>query len=197
MAAKLIEQGDMRSIGPLVDALHLDDGMTREIAFAALIDLLPRLKASDAALLNEAQRAKLCQLLSLPVENPLYKDIRGLFRPANNKAVDFRVAIRQAFAQVGDSKALGVVERLATREAKTEGERRIQEAAEACLPALQTRADLERSSQTLLRASMPSSDASDTLLRPATGTQDSAPEQLLRASEPNSSTHRFPQTPQR
>jgi hypothetical protein len=186
MAAKLIEQSDVRSIGPLVDALHLDDGMTREVAIEALTGLLPRLKASDAALLNDAQRAKLCQILSLPVENPFYKDFRDLFRPANNRAVAFRVAILRAFEQVGDSKALAVVERLAKREAKTEGEKRIQEAAEACLPALQYRAEQERSSQTLLRAAMPSSAASETLLRAAAGTQDTAPEQLLRASEQRS-----------
>ncbi len=166
----------------LIDALKLDDLKTREIAQDALISVLPRLQASDAALLNDAQRAKLCHILSLPVENPLFKDVRYLFQPARNSAIDIRIAILQAFEQVGDSKALSVVERLAKREAGSAGEKRIQEAANQCLPALQLRTEEQRSSQTLLRAADASSAATDTLLRATTGTQDVQTEQLLRPS---------------
>lgn len=182
LTVNVVKQHEVRSIGPLIDALKLDDIKAREIAQDALTSLLPRLRASDTSLLNAAQRANLCQLLSLPVENPLFKDVRDLFRPAKNREIDIRVAILQAFEQVGDSKALSVVERLAKRDVKTVGEKRIQEAAKQCLPALQLRAEEQRSSQTLLRAADVSSRATDTLLRAATGMQEAQSEQLLRPS---------------
>ena len=182
LTARIADQYDVRSVGPLIDALHLDDAKTREIAIAALTDLLPCLKASDTALLDESQRAKLCHLLSVPVENPLHKDVRALFQPADSRAIAFRVAILQAFEQVGDSKALPVV-RLAKVKRKTEGEKRIQEAAQACMPALQLRADCEGRSRTLLRAANAAASHEDTLLRPAGGQQKAEPEKLLRPSQ--------------
>ena len=182
LTATVAEQYDVRSIGALIDALKLDDLKTREIAQDALISVLPRLQASDATLLHDAQRAKLCHILSLPVENPLFKDVRYLFQPARNSAIDIRIAILQAFEQVGDNKALSVVERLAKREAGSAGEKRIQEAARQCLPALQLRTEEQRSSQTLLRAVDASTAGTDILLQAATGTQDVQPEQLLRPS---------------
>ncbi|HLK56104.1 MAG TPA: hypothetical protein VKU00_06055 [Chthonomonadaceae bacterium] len=117
------------------------------------------------------------------VENPLHKDVRALFRPADSRAIAFRVAILQAFAQVGDSKALPVVERLAKGETKTEGEKRIQEAAQACMPALQLRADCAGHSRTLLCAANAAASHEDTLLRPAGGQQKAEPEKLLRPSQ--------------
>jgi hypothetical protein len=179
LTAQVADQYDVRSIGPLIDALYLDDPQTREIAITALTERLPHLKASDADLLDEAQRARLCYLLSVPIENPLHKDVRRLFRPADSRAIAFRVAILQAFAQVGDSKTLPFVERLAKGEARTEGEKRLQEAAQDCLPALQLRVKLESHSRTLLRAAH-ALTGTETLLRPATGRPDTDPQSLLR-----------------
>lgn len=186
LTAQVAEQDDIRAIGPLIDALHLDDAMTREVAIDALTKLLPRLQASDAALLNTSQRAKLCFLLSLPMESPLYKDLRAIFHPADSRAVAFRIAILRAFKQIGDSKALSIVKQVAAWDPKTQGEKEVKETAVACLPAMQKRIEQVKSSQTLLRASHPSAAASDTLLRAATGNQEVAPGELLRASEPGS-----------
>jgi len=167
LALRVADQYDVRSIGPLIDALNLDDAQTREIAAVALTDRLPHLGEDDDARLTESQRTRLCHLLSLPVESPLHKDIRALFRPADSRAIDFRVAILRALEKVGDSKAIPIVRQLATRKPGTPGERRIREAAITCLSALELRAEQLRSRRTLLRASHPNAAAPDTLLRPA------------------------------
>lgn len=177
------DQFNTRSIGPLIDALYLDDAKTREIAIAALTEILPTLKASDTALLNESQRARLCYLISVSVDNPLHKDVRALFRPADTRAIAFRVAILQAFEQVGDSNALAVVERLARGETKTAGESLIREAALACLPALQMRTQCEDRSRTLLRAAGAEANHEVALLRPVDGQHEVEPEKLLRSSQ--------------
>ena len=90
------------------------------------------------------------------------------------------MAILQAFAQVGDSSALPIVEKLAREEAKTVDQRRIQEAAQECLPALRLRAQKERDPHTLLRATGSAGNDTETLLRAATTVQETPPEQLLR-----------------
>jgi len=180
---KLQEVADVASVGPLIDALKLDDLKVRESARTALIELLPRLQPEDAALLNTAQRAKLCSVLSIPVENPLYKDVAAVFRPAHDRAVNLRVAILQAFAQVGDERALRIVERLAGAEANTHGERRIREAAQQCLPVLQERVRQLNAPSTLLRASAVA-ESPDILLRPAMEGGATAPGELLRAAPP-------------
>lgn len=185
MTAQVAAQDDIRSIGALIDALHLEDAETRNIAMDALIKLLPRLTAQDAALLSDTNRIKLCFLLSVPLESPINKPLRALHQPANERSVAFRIAILRAFAQVGDRKALRFVERVAKNDPKSEGERRVQDAALACLPALRRRAEQEGQRQTLLRPAQSASNEEDTLLRPASGGQDTAPETLLRPSQPD------------
>src|SRR5438128_11214474 len=50
---------NIRVVGPLADALAIEDKGTRATAQGALIRLLPRLSASNADLLNDEQRASL------------------------------------------------------------------------------------------------------------------------------------------
>jgi hypothetical protein len=167
---------DVRSVGALVDALSLDDPHTHETAVQALTRLLPQLKASDAALLTPEQRDKLCRVLYIPIENVLFKDVTGIFKPAKNPAVDFRVAILQAFAQVGDSRALPIVTHLAEGEAKTAAERRIQAAALWCLPNLRARVEAELAPNTLLRASDGSGSDAQDLLRSVPNPHETKPD---------------------
>jgi len=181
LTARVADQGDVRSIGALIDALSLADTRTHTIALDAICERLPLLKTGDETLLTKSQCARLSYLLSLPVESPLHKDIRALFRPADQRSIDLRVAILQAFEQIGDSKVLPVVTQLVSRKPGTIGERRIHEAAVSCLAALQLRQEQARSSQTLLRASHLAPAASDTLLRPAEGSQETSSAELLRA----------------
>ncbi len=184
IASVLANQDDVRSVGALIDSLSLEDGRMHEIAIDGLIRLLPRLKASDATLLTAVQRTRLCHILSLPAEKPLFSDIGYVFRRANEKDIELRVAILAALEQIGDRSALPIVVRLANGKAKTAGQRRIQEAAQACLPALQLLTRLEGDPLTLLRASDAANTAPGTLLRAAQGVAQTPPGELLRPGPP-------------
>lgn len=184
LAAILAKQDDVRSIGTLIDIMNLEDGKMSEIARDALIRLLPRLKASDALLLTDNQRMRLRSVLSLACERPGFNSIGYTFRRADDPDTEFRIAILKAFQQIGDTSALAVVTRLANKPAKTEAERRLQKAAQACLPALQEFVKEESNRKTLLRAAEASDNTSETLLRAAAGASSTDPGQLLRPSQP-------------
>ncbi len=186
LASRVVEQNDIRNIGSLIDALQLDDGSTRDISKRALITLLPQLQSDDGWLLNPSQRAKLCGLLGTPPENPLYKDVRELFQPASQEAIDLRVSILKAFEQVGDNRAIQVVSRLANSQPKSPGELRINTAAKECLPILLERAEMRHNNKTLLRGSRQSTVCYESLLRAVESSHQDPPEELLRGSEPNS-----------
>jgi len=179
LAQTLADTNDVRAIGPLIDALKLEDRKIHAIAKEGLIKLLPRLHASDADLLGPEQRTLLCRKLSWPIQG-IDGNLRPLSPAAYQREVAFRVAILQAFAQVGDSKALAMVEQLAQGEAKTAELRQIQVAAQACLPSLVLRCEQIRRHKTLLRAAYASDTGADTLLRAAQGTRETPPNQLLR-----------------
>lgn len=181
----LVSLDDVHTVGPLIDALKLDDSKTHQAVVDALTALLPRLRTEEAHLLNAEQRTHLCRHLSKG-SNSLARNTGPHLQVAAAKAVAFRVAILQAFAQVGDSRALPTVERLAQQLAKTAAQKRIQEEAIACLPALCLRAEQERDTRTLLRAAAASDAGAKTLLRAARGDQETAPEQLLRPGPPTS-----------
>lgn len=152
---------DVRAVGFLAEALEFRDKHTRQAAAEALIRLLPRLKASDAHLLNAKQRAIL---------------LRTFNRPASSAALI--VAILKAYEQVGDESALEPVRSLLTALNP-----RVQEAATECLPFLESRIAQQRASQTLLRASSPIETATpDMLLRPALESGETNPQELLRAT---------------
>ena len=165
-ARQLASCDSVRAVGPLAEALEWPDEPLQRVASTALIRLLPRLKASEANLLNPKQRAI------------LYKALR----PMNaNRQSRLLCAILAALEQVGDKAAVPAVSRLESMLAVTAAQRSVRAAAKRCLPYLNANADNARSSQTLLRASSASEASSDTLLRPSTN-QETPPEQLLRAS---------------
>jgi hypothetical protein len=130
---ELAQYDGVRAVGPLAEALTWKDKSIRIIAEAALIRLLPRIQASDADCLNEKQRKCLHQALYCKNE-PLV------------------LAILTALEQVGDEKAMPYVEKLAAGRTRSSWEKRIQAAAEVCLPYLKQRVEEARSRQTLLRA---------------------------------------------
>lgn len=130
VARVLAEQNDLRTVGPLIEAgSHLIE--VREEIEAALIRLLPRLKTSDSALLTSVQRT--CLHTALQSEN-----------------ASFVVTVLQVLEQVGDGDALPHVEKLIGGKSKTAPDARVQEAAHACLPFLQQRAEQEHAAATLL-----------------------------------------------
>jgi hypothetical protein len=168
MMNELAEAGDLRIIGPLIDIVPImDSGSTNAMAALLLTRLLPQLKSSDATLLTDAQRANLGRALARNLTN-----------------ADFLVAALKALEQIGDGSALPVVESLASGKLKSVAPQRVRQAAQECLPFLQTRSDQQRASQTLLRASGLSETAIDTLLRPAQGVVTTLDTELLRPGTP-------------
>ena len=72
-------------------------------------------------------------------------------------------------SSTGATLRMEIVQRLARGEAKSDGQRRIQVAAVACLPSLLLRVEQQRSHQTLLRDSSAAKTEPETLLRAASG----------------------------
>ena len=161
----LVRCDDVRVVGPLTEMLASSDSETRRMSAAMLTELLPRLQSTGARLLDAEQIALLGDVL----------------RNGAREDHELAVAIVRAFAQVGDSSVLPLVERIADSPAHTRRRRRLKAEAEACLPFLQAHVRQEQASRTLLRASAPGSGGPDTLLRPA-GSANSDPGQLLRES---------------
>jgi HEAT repeat protein len=178
---KLAANADIQSIGPLIDALELPDSYSRRSTKEALIRVLPQLRASDAGLLSAAQYARLRNFLNTPLDSPLHKNIRQLMAPPNDSSVELQLAILKSFEQIGDQEALPIVERLANREAKTDAQKRLKQAAVECLPWLRQRIELNETSKSLLRPASVEVEGS-ALLRPASFSDDTPREMLLRAT---------------
>ncbi len=175
-ASQLSKLDDAGTIGGLLETLSF--GHDRELdapAQEALIRALSRLKASDAHLITQRQAGLLRgTLASSPYTTGNLFTSLSRRRDAH---VRLQIAILKAFEQVGDSQSLPVVSHLA----KSAADARIRKAAEECLPFVEARVELERASQTLLRASSEARPDPDTLLRPAHGESENAPEALLRS----------------
>jgi hypothetical protein len=158
---------DVRVIGTLAEALEWPDAEMRHVAALALIQLLPKMRASDAGLLTASQRGCLYRLL----------------KPENaEETEELLLAILTALEQVGDEKAVPYVQSLANHFPATVAQKRVTDAAIQCLPYLEERVQQNRFSQTLLRSSQAEEVGADVLLRPAQGGVDTDPQVLLRAS---------------
>jgi hypothetical protein len=142
---------------------HLREEADQRATAQGLTHLLPRLRADDTATLDVAAKRLMNHALTRP-------------------DVDLILAVLSALEQVGDASAIPNVRKLANKGGIAAKELRVQEAARACLPLLLARAEQQQSPQTLLRAASAESINSDTLLQPASGNVNAAPEQLLRAA---------------
>jgi len=154
---------DLRIAGPLVEIVALEESIANKMAAQLLTRLLPRFRASDAKLLTDGQHTALLRTLN-----------------RTNATPEYFVAVLKALEQIGDARALPVVESLATGRRATIAPRRVQAAAQDCLPFLRVRCDQQRASQTLLRASDAAGMQTDTLLRPAQGGGTTEATELLR-----------------
>jgi hypothetical protein len=175
-------------VGTLMDALpsvtadmsSLTDSETNRAMRTALTHLLPRLQASDARLLNTAQRARLNHELARG-RQALNTEWSGASMVEARAALD--VAILKAWEQVGDEHALPIVQKLAAQSARTPAQKKVQQAAQSCLPYLEARAGEQRATQTLLRAADTPTESGNVLLRAAaSGTTQTDSTQLLRAN---------------
>ena len=161
--ALLAKVDDVRAIGPLIESLHSSDRDTCQSAEWALRHLLPRLKATDANLLNERQR-------------------ESLFRALAITHADFVLAALKALEQIGDEKAIEHVHRLVDGLGKAGKVPRVQKAAADCLAFLRVKAQRDQENRTLLRPATGADSEGTHLLRPAGSVPDVPPELLLRAS---------------
>ncbi len=171
LAKQLAQYDDKRAVGPLLEALRYDNSSTVNAATVALIRLLPQLRASDRHLLTAEHRSFMNGLLGASV----------LLGPP--KAPALILAMLKALGQVGDSGAIGVVEKLANG-GGTGKNPAVQQAAVECLPFLEEVARQEEAHRILLRASA-SNAFPGALLRPATDAPEHHADQLLRAQMPN------------
>lgn len=170
---------DPRAINTLVSTLATENRKTLRHSHESLIEILPRLKASDVGCLDNMSHAKLRRILEKPVESMLHSDLIYIFGGWPDREVELRIAILKAFEQVGDESDLAVVEKLCSREAKTDRGKRIRDAALECLPFLKIRVVASNASNTLLRGSS-NPDNSETLLRPVRHSRENDTETLLR-----------------
>jgi len=163
-ATALARARDPRAVSVLAIAARDGDQETRTVAVRGLKSILPGLQASDA---EHVTLEGMDALISL------------LLRSTD---VDLAIAVLKGLEQIGDARALPAVERAAHGCWWLDrGEReRVQEAARACLPYLQARAERERQRNTLLRPAQSPDSPAEILLRPAGGAPTTPEEQLLR-----------------
>jgi hypothetical protein len=157
-AGLLADTDDPRAVVPLAVAARDGDRWTRQAAMHGLMNLLPRLRASDAAAITpDGMRALL-----------------GLLRSRESETV---IAVLGALRQVGDARALPVVRELARQSGdwiwldNAYYPNAVAAAAQECLPYLEERV----ASGNLLRPM----EGEQSLLRPA-GAAHSPEEALLR-----------------
>lgn len=169
--ALLAGLGDVRAVGPLLDACTgFETAEDRAIA-QALIELLPRLRAGDAHLLDRYQYRNLVFDLEQAAKDP------SGFPPLR---IAFDIAIIRALEQIGDEEAEKAVRNIAALPAYNRDCERLVAAAQAALPALEARAAADRAGRTLLRAASAPAERGGALLRPASGAATADEEQLLR-----------------
>lgn len=161
----IVANGKPESIGFLVDALDWPDAYCRNLASRGLSVLLPQVKASDGALLNQHQRTVLLRYLKL--QNVVRYE-------------KLLIAILQALEQIGDESSIPAVELLAASDPVNSAQVRVRDAAEHCLRFLPEVAAAKTASQTLLRASEPAEDRVSDLLRAPTSQVTFNDEQLVR-----------------
>ena len=160
----LSEAWDPKAIGVLALGMLTGDRGLKAASRNALLKLLPKAKASDAAFYDEEQMRALSTLLETV---------------SHRQDTPFLIALLKAFEQIGDAKALDGVHNLTLSKNS-----QVREAAEACLPALQQRVATQKRNNSLLRPalSLENPVENQELLRPVNlSNQDSIPvEELLR-----------------
>jgi hypothetical protein len=163
---------DVSIIGPMAEALEYRSRPAREAATAALLRLLPRLQEDSADLLTVEQRG-------------------NLHRALMGKNPRLVLAVLNTVQQIGDSKAMPNVQKLAAGLGIAGEDIGIQEAAQHTLLLLRQRIDARHAPATLLRASSVEAAGTEDLLRPATaGAADTQSALLLRAvSNATEETH--------
>ena len=156
----------VQDVGWLLDELHFGNRHTRPLTFAALTDVLPKLKPHDAHRLTAHHHSILDTLLDSFV---------SLGKSSAAEAL-LCLAVLKAMENVGEAGDEWHVQHLALSARLPE----IREAALAALPVLQARIHESNAISSLLRASQQPEISADNLLRPALEQGDAHAESLLR-----------------
>lgn len=165
----ILQINDIQMIGPLAEAFDAET-LTRPTAvIMALRRLLPRLQATDAAVLTRYQR--FCLYHALKREN-----LRGGFLRYDR---DLALDILKAMEQIGDQEALPYVQKVAN----SSWDKELCDAANNCLSFLHQQTEDYKRGETLLRPSSAISTSPDILLRPASGVPTTPSDELLRAGD--------------
>lgn len=173
-AEELARLGGVKAVGTLLDLLSAPKAPKQMTPlYVALTELLPQMKAGDAATWTVEQRS----ILLWSLQN----SYGGYTSPALYQ--NYRLAILKAMEQIGDAAAIPVVEHLANGAARTAPQKALKAAAMECLPLLRANLSDVEAAKTLLRASTPENSAPKTLLHPVEFTPDANPKQLLQAAD--------------
>ena len=162
-AGRLAELDEIRAVGPLSEALKIDDKRVRRLVEDRLTALLPSLRANQADLLDSVQRSCL--------HAALYRKNRTLI-----------VAILKAFEQVGDERDLPAVTGLSNGKGPGWVDSEVWQAARTCREFIESRQLSSQYRNRLLRPSCQSTRQDGLLVRPAetAGTDEAA---LLRPAD--------------
>jgi len=187
---RLVAIDDVRAVPLLLDALrwHTDRTLRPEL-WKALGRLLPRLTAAQAHALGPGRLRRMAFWIHSWNQTPRHSSVTALGTPpivgilhvlAHSDQGSYRFyhpASETAFSVLTIAKTWAAGHSLGKNP-------EVRQAAIACCEVIKTRKEQARSSAQLLRASAPASSAPDSLLRPAQGVQETAPEELLRATSP-------------
>jgi hypothetical protein len=160
----LIHSNDLQIVPPLIQAAATVE-ISGTTAVMLLTRLLPRMRASDANLLNADDRTLLHT---------------AMVKHARNRG--FVLAALKALQQIGDRASIPTVKRFAERGNRRGADPAIRDAAQECLEFLRQRAALSEANNTLLRASSSGDTPTDILLRAVDSPLPTAPEELLRTT---------------
>ena len=171
-ALLVLETSDIRLLPAILDLRRTRVTIaTRDRIVPALIDLLHRIRASDAVVFKDRHRRALRETLTF--------DQASTVRSVH--FVDLRLAVLRCLEQIGNREDLPYVARLAKKEAKTDQEATLVTAAQECLISLGCRLGNDIAGDTLLRPA--ERVATETLVRPMSGRSSADETTLLRAAE--------------
>ena len=187
---RLMEIDDVRAVAPLMDAMqYIGVGETRLKLWQGLGSLWPRLSEEDVQNLG-AERHGLLATWMQGWDNPLTrKHYAGLGTQSLLGVLHVLGHVGQSSIQTGRppvSIRVSLLPILKKWEAGIGAGRdpAVQQAAIVCREAIQYKTSLAGSSAQLLRASTSAPSGPETLLRPAQGTQQTEPGELLRPHDP-------------
>jgi hypothetical protein len=194
----LEEIDNPRAIGMLIDAEGESTGERQKAILAALTRLLPRAREIGGSLTDsQIERlythldalAKLARYTERPTSFSPYplggtwerpRVINQEFPELRDEYEAFLLALLAGLEALGTADTIRHIEPIVSNKAPSEQYARIEQAAWQTLDAIHARMEAEREGRTLLR---PASEPTNSLVRPAGGPAEAAPESLLRPSD--------------